>query len=182
MQMNLVPDAVEEFEKEATMQILSPADLYGGKICAALDRQHPRGLFDIKLLLENEGLTDETRQAFVVYLISHPRPMAEVLAPNFLNIEQTFENEFQGMTRIPITLDELLETRKKLVSLIQNSLTENERQFILSVKQGNPKWQLMPFDHIQDLPAVQWKLANIAKMSKGKHETAVGKLERILYI
>ena len=45
----------------AEMQVLSLPDLYAGKICAALDRQHPRDLFDVKPLLENEGLTKELR-------------------------------------------------------------------------------------------------------------------------
>ena len=33
--------------------------LYGGKICAALDRQHPRDLFDVKKLLEDNGVQTE---------------------------------------------------------------------------------------------------------------------------
>lgn len=40
------------------MQLLSFEDLYGGKICAALDRQHPRDLFDVYYLLQNEGITE----------------------------------------------------------------------------------------------------------------------------
>jgi predicted nucleotidyltransferase component of viral defense system len=63
------------FEQSVALSTLSFADIYAGKICAALDRQHPRDLFDIKILLENEGLTDQIRQAFIVYLISHPRPI-----------------------------------------------------------------------------------------------------------
>ncbi len=172
--------AVKELEKEAVMRILSPPDLYGGKICAALDRQHPRDLFDIKLMLENEGLTEKIRQAFIVYLISHPRPMAELLAPNELDIASIFENEFQGMTRISMTLGELSEARRTLVKKIQASLTEEERNFILSVKLGEPEWSLMPFEHIHQLPAVQWKLANIAKMPRDKHKKAVDKLKRAL--
>ena len=51
----LVPEAQKVFEVSVDMRTLSVADLYGGKICAALDRQHPRDLFDIKLLLDHEG-------------------------------------------------------------------------------------------------------------------------------
>ncbi len=57
---------------------------------AALDRQHPRDLFDVSALLANEGLTDALRTAFVVYLISHNRPAVELLAPGRLDIEAEF--------------------------------------------------------------------------------------------
>jgi predicted nucleotidyltransferase component of viral defense system len=56
-------------------------DLYAGKLVAALDRQHPRDLFDVRDLLAAEGITEKLRQAFIVYLLSHHRPMSEVLAP-----------------------------------------------------------------------------------------------------
>jgi len=61
--MTLGPAAREFFEKSVRVQSLSLEDLYGGKICAALDRQHPRDLFDIKMLLDNEGITDKIRTA-----------------------------------------------------------------------------------------------------------------------
>jgi len=60
---DLTRRAEELFELSVTAQTLSLADLYAGKLCAALDRQHPRDLFDVKLLLDNEGMTDEIRKA-----------------------------------------------------------------------------------------------------------------------
>lgn len=39
-------------------------DLYGDKLCAALDRQHPRDLFDVKLLLDQDGLDVAPSKAF----------------------------------------------------------------------------------------------------------------------
>ncbi len=54
---------VATFEMSASIMTVANTDLYGGKICAALDRQHPRDLFDIKVLLENEGVTPEIRRA-----------------------------------------------------------------------------------------------------------------------
>jgi predicted nucleotidyltransferase component of viral defense system len=72
-QRALTPGVQHAFEAFVKMPVLAIEDLYGGKICAALDRQHPRDLFDIFLLLENEGITDAIRKAFVVYLCSHNR-------------------------------------------------------------------------------------------------------------
>jgi len=156
---------------------LSKEDLYGGKICAALDRQHPRDLFDIKILLENGGITENIKKAFIVYLISHSRPMVELLNPNFIDISAIYKNEFSGMTFKEITLDDLLSTRQKLVKLIKDNLSDNDRQFILSVKKGEPQWELFEPGHIKELPAVKWKLANIKRMTIKKHEQAIEKLK-----
>jgi predicted nucleotidyltransferase component of viral defense system len=84
----------ETFLQQQKVRLLSFADLYAGKICAALDRQHPRDLFDVKLLLENEGITDDIRQAFVIYLACSPRPMSELLAPNELDVRDIYNKEF----------------------------------------------------------------------------------------
>ncbi len=97
----------EQFGTSVTALIASLPDVYAGKICAALDRQHPRDLFDIKVLYENEGITDEIRKAFVVYLVSNNRPMDELLEPNLLNQEGTYEAEFRTMTEEEVSYGEL---------------------------------------------------------------------------
>jgi hypothetical protein len=145
-----------------------------------LDRQHPRDLFDIKLLIENEGLTDEIRKAFIVYLISHPRPIVELLNPNFIDISKTFENEFRGMSKEEISLKDLIQTRGTLVQLLKENLTTNERRFILSVKQKKPQWSLLGIEHARDLPAVKWKMINLRQMNSGKHQKAVKRLQNFL--
>ncbi|MBN1560780.1 nucleotidyl transferase AbiEii/AbiGii toxin family protein [candidate division KSB1 bacterium] len=177
---NIVPEAERELELFASVLSLSTADLYGGKICAALDRQHPRDLFDIKLLLDNEGVTNEIRRSFVVYLVSHSRPMAELLAPNLQDIKRVFETEFVGMTRIPVKLSELVGARGRLLSIISEQLTEDERKFILSIKLGEPEWDRLAIPGIEKLPAIQWKLMNIERMQKKKHRIAVEKLKRVV--
>ena len=180
--LSLCSEAEELFERAVEMQVLSHADLYGGKICAALDRQHPRDLFDVKLLLESEGFTKEVRKAFVIYLISHPRPMVELLDPHMQDLETVFSLEFAEMTRRPVTVQELVTTREQLVKLIAEGLTEDERRFILSVKEGEPQWALSGVEGIENLPAVQWKLHNIGSMMPAKHKQAVEKLRRHLGI
>jgi len=55
---------VEEFERSLEIQVSSLPDLFGGKIAAALDRQHPRDLFDINLLFGAEGLTKDIMSGF----------------------------------------------------------------------------------------------------------------------
>ncbi len=168
------------FEASATACTLAVVDLYGGNLCAALDRQHPRDIFDIKILMENEGITDETRTAFIIYLASHDRPMNELLAPNLKDFRQVFEQEFVGMTNEDIEHDELVAVRKILIETITNSMTENEKKFLLSIKQGEPDWTLMPMTGIDQLPAIQWKLINIRKMEKKKQKESLEKLQAAL--
>lgn len=176
-----VTDRVQEvFEVSLKARVLAIADIYGGKICAAIDRQHPRDLFDVKLLLENEGITDSIRKSFVVHLISHDRPMAELLNPNYQNIKEIFWKEFEGMTFVKVSLEELEQTRTELVQSIRVNLTSEERQFIVSVKRGDPQWDLLGLKGIDLLPAVKWKLFNISNMDKKKHKLALNKLEKCL--
>lgn len=177
--------AVEaEFEQSVSVPVLARADLYGGKIVAALDRQHPRDLFDIKLLLDAEGITDEIRTAFVIYLASHSRPMAELLDPALKPLAQAFEGEFAGMTRVKISCRELEDARQKLIRRVRSGLTRKEREFLLSVKRGQPQWDLIPVAHLPQLPAIRWKLQNVAQLARRTrlHDAAIAKLRGALEI
>lgn len=103
-ELTLSPKAVALFGRSATMRVVSLPDLFGGKLCAALDRQHPRDLFDVHGLFHAEGITDDIRRAFVVFLASHDRPMSELLTPNRKDLKQVFADQFEGMTLDPVPL------------------------------------------------------------------------------
>lgn len=176
----LVDAAQAIFLQTQKVRTLSIEDIYAGKICAALDRQHPRDLFDIKLLFENEGITETIRQAFVAYLASSPRPMSELLSPNELDVKDAFEKEFLGMTEIQFDYEELCEVRQRLIKTIQGSLQPNEKEFLISVKLGEPKWDLMPIPSLSELPGIKWKIINTRKMDKKAKAAATDKLIKIL--
>ena len=176
----LTPKARSTFELSVECRMLSENELYAGKICAALDRQHPRDLFDVLMLFRNRTFDGGLRKAFIVYLICNDRPMAELLNPGFGDIRPVFETEFRDMTSEEVTCEELEATREALVARIANDLTSMERQFILSVKEGKPQWDLLGLEGAQNLPAVQWKLLNIGRMAPGKHQQAVRKLRDYL--
>jgi predicted nucleotidyltransferase component of viral defense system len=176
----LTPRAVELFGRSVTMRVVSLPDLYGGKLCAALDRQHPRDLFDVHGLLKHEGLTDEIRRAFVVFLASHDRPMNELLTPNRKDLKQVYADQFSGMTLEPVPLGVLEETREKLVAKINAELTVPEREFLLSLKRLEPKWELLGIPGVEKLPGPQWKLYNLRKMTAAKREVAEAVLRRKL--
>lgn len=177
---DLCREAQTLFELFASVRTLSLADLYGGKLCAALDRQHPRDLYDVHLLLANEGLTPQIRRAFVVYLASHDRPMNELLDPQFKEIEKAHASEFTGMTREEVSIAALCEARKQVVIQIRSGLDADEKRFLISLKRGDPEWNALGIAHLKDLPALQWKLQNIRRMEKEKRKTALGKLQQVL--
>ena len=177
---DLCVEAQVLFEQFVSTRTLSLADLYGGKICAALDRQHPRDLYDVRLLLENEGVTPEIRRAFVVYLASHDRPMHELLDPKFKDIASVYASQFAGMVREEVPVAFLCQARERLVNLIRQELDKDEKRFLLSMKQGEPEWDILGIKHLKELPALQWKLQNIRRMEKRKQADALKKLQRVL--
>lgn len=164
----------------ADMAVVSLADLYAGKLCAALDRQHPRDLYDVKLLLENEGITEEIRKAFLVYLISHPRPIAEILNPTLKEMQSVYEGEFVAMTQQPVALGALIEARKNMIELVNHTITESEKLFLISFKNKVPDWSLLGLNGVSELPAVRWKLMNLHKMPTDKHQQALQQLTAVL--
>ncbi|MGD9924791.1 MAG: nucleotidyl transferase AbiEii/AbiGii toxin family protein [Pseudorhodoplanes sp.] len=179
-EMREVSAAVEEQFGYVEMPLLSIPDLYAGKLCAALDRQHPRDLFDVKLLFENEGLSIDLIKTFIVYLISHNRTMAELLRPTRKDIAGIYEGEFLRMSQIEVSLDDLLAVRERLIADINKALTDDQREFLLSFKAREPKWELLGLDGVDRLPAVRWKLRNLERMPEQRHRRAYENLERVL--
>lgn len=161
-----VSPAVEERFGFAEMQLVSLADLYAGKIAAALDRQHPRDLFDIHFLYANEGITDDLFRAFLIYLVSHPRPAFELLCPHRLDLSAQYGEEFVGMTVEEVPLEALLGARERLIEEIhRRSCEEPARRFLMSFHALEPDWAGLGFDEaLADLPAVQWKRLNLQKL------------------
>ncbi len=175
-----VSEKVEDEFGYAEIAVVAMADLYAGKICAALDRQHPRDLFDIRWLLEHEGLNEETRKALLVYLISHPRPIAELIDPVFSNLDAAYVGEFSQMTEAEVPLEALLATREQLVGMVRSGFSKDDREFLLSFKARNPQWELLGLSHVDQLPAVRWKMINLGKMSVAKHQASYQKLQWVL--
>lgn len=164
----------------ARMAVLAYDDLYAGKLVAALDRQHPRDLFDIKLLLEGGGIPDSLFRAFLVYLVGHKGVIAQTLDPRRKDISTLYRDQLVDMLAQPVSLDDLVETRERMISAIHARLGEREKRFLLSVKRMEPDWELLDLPAAASLPAVRWKLHNLAQMSANKRKAALEKLERIL--
>jgi predicted nucleotidyltransferase component of viral defense system len=167
----------------AEIQVVSFADLYAGKLVAALDRQHPRDLFDIQHLLANEGIDKTLYQTFLAYILSHNRPAHELLQPRLKDIRQAFEREFAGMTVNETSLDTLLATREDLVAEIRSSLNDTSKLFMRSFHTLKPDWEFIGSPTIRNLPAIRWKLMNLERLrieNPEKYQTMLQQLDAAL--
>ena len=161
--MPLCKKAQDQFEVFCTMPIVPIGQLYGGKICAALDRQHPRDLFDVKYLLENEGFTEEIKTGFLLGLVSGGRPILELIYPNLQDQRLAMANQFDGMSDESFSYSGYEEVREKLIKTVQHGLTETDKEFLLSVKNLTPRWELYDFEQF---PSMQWKLQNLVRLKE----------------
>jgi predicted nucleotidyltransferase component of viral defense system len=177
---DLCEAAQDTFEVFCSAPVASDADVYAGKLCAALDRQHPRDLFDVKVLLDDTGITSAIRRAFIVYLAAHNRPMHELLDPNMQGIAGTYRDEFFGMAQNPPDIEELKAVQKRLPSMLLSSLDIDEKTFLLSMKSGEPDWNVLGFENLEQMPALQWKLLNIRKMDARKRHEQLSMLQELL--
>jgi predicted nucleotidyltransferase component of viral defense system len=180
-----VSEPVQERFGFAEMQVVSMPDLYAGKIAAALDRQHPRDLFDVHFLFENGGIDEDLFRAFLVYLVSHDRPAVELLDPNLQDLAAQYDEEFVGMTVEVVTLATLLATRDRLIAEIQKRARNNApKRFLTSFQLLEPDWRAIGFeDEIGELPAVRWKALNLQKLqdaNPAKFDAEAERLARFL--
>jgi predicted nucleotidyltransferase component of viral defense system len=160
----LTLEAQDTFFTDIEIPLLHPDELYGSKLVAAMDRQHPRDIFDILKLYAEDGLTDRMIECFVCYLAGHNRPIHEVLFANEIDITSSHANEFVGMTEEPVPLEILLETRRRLFAEIPSMLSGNQRSFLMSLAEAQPDWSLMSCPHLAEMPALRWKLSNLERL------------------
>ncbi len=175
--------AQDEFGLHSEISVIPDDLLFGGKICAALDRQHPRDLFDIKYLLATGGITDEIKFGFIYCLLSSSRPINELLNPSLTDQRNSLKNQFAGMTRELFSYEDFEKTRIDLITKIKEVLSETDKKFILSFKSGTPDWSINSFHLFQKFPSIRWKLQNIQKLkttSPEKYKVLFDKLKQIL--
>ena len=178
--MILCEKAQNDFDAFCAIQIVPIGQLFGGKICAGLDRQHPRDFFDIKYLLANEGFSKEIKKGFILSILSSNRPINELLFPNFIDQHLTITNQFDGMSNEPFSYEDFEVTRRKMVQMIHQNLTKGDKEFLLSFENTTPDWNTYDFERY---PAVQWKLKNLKQLlaiNPEKHRTQYEALKKNL--
>lgn len=176
VKMPLCDKAQEEFDVFCSMPVVSMSQLYGGKLCAALDRQHPRDLFDVKVMLEEEGFTSDIKRGLMYGLVSSTRPTHEMLQPNLQDQRIAHAKQFIGMSDVPFSYEDYEQTRQELIGKIRESLTPEDKTFLLSFNRLEPVWSEYNF---RDFPSVRWKLFNLEKLRKEKPEKLQTQLEKL---
>ena len=181
VELPLCEKARNEFSMGCKARTVSFSQLYGGKITAALSRQHPRDLFDCKYM-ELQSF-DDVKNGFMLCLLGSDKPIIESLLPHDIDQTEALENQFQGMTETPFGYEDYLESRTALLSLVNGGLTITDKEFLLSFEQGEPDWNKCCAGDLSQYPSVQWKLLNIGKLKESnpvKFEQGVNKLRRYL--
>lgn len=166
---SLTAKTAQMFSTTVDAPVLAEAELYGSKIVAALDRQHPRDLFDVLKLYEQGDLTPHILEAVVIYLAGHNRPTHEVLFGTDKDISTSYANSFVGMTfeKSP-SMEILLDVRAKLRADVTQRITEKHRDFLIGLAEANPDWSLLDCEHAESLPGLRWKLINLNKFQKNR--------------
>jgi hypothetical protein len=162
-------------------KIVPLSQLYGGKITAALDRQHPRDLFDVKYMFEYIKSFDDIKIGFMFCLLGSDRPVVESLSPNLIDQRDVLDSQFAGMTTIPFSYEDYEKTRLALIDEVNVSLHEDDKKFLISFEEGSPEWETADYGRFKDYPSVQWKLLNINKLmveNPNKHKQGVNRLKR----
>ena len=171
--------AQNEFSLYCEAKIVPLTLLYGGKIAAALSRQHPRDLFDVKYM--DLPLSD-CREGLIFCLLGSDRPIHESLAPSLIDQRKAMANQFDGMTDIPFTYEEFETTRSQLVEDVKALMTEADREFLVSFESGQPQWDGYEFEYFKNYPSVQWKFLNLQKLAKRNPQKLVEEANKLINI
>jgi len=178
----LCDKAQDTFDKFCEVRMVSQKQLWGGKIIAALDRQHPRDLFDIRNLVNEIGYSTDIKEGFIFFLLCSKRPIQELLNPHLVDQSAVFESQFNGMTDNPFGYNEYLAARELFINMINESLTMEDKEFLLAFSKGEPDWTKVDYSKY---PAVRWKLLNINKLKTGnpsKYIEQVDAVKRVLFL
>ena len=182
-QLELAPKMSEIVGASAEIAVLSRAELYGGKFCAALDRQHPRDLFDVAQFFGGGGAVNDVKGGFIALALGHNRPLHEILAPNMLDQSETFTSQFAGMSDVPFTYDEHVATFRRLVADINAALTREDRERLVAFTALEAEANVFGIPGLEKLPAIIWKRRNLEMLRRKDAKKFVDNataLERLL--
>jgi hypothetical protein len=171
--------AQEKFDQFFEMKTVPKNQLFGGKIIAALDRQHPRDIFDTMRLLDKEPLDEEIIKGFIFCLLSSSKPMHEILAPVFKDQQSAMNTQFKGLTDVDFTYSVYELQRNRLLDAILKSLNGQHLHFLRSVAENKPDWI---FGDWSNYPGISWKLINLMELeknNKSKFQEQIEALSRI---
>lgn len=149
------------FGMEVEARVVSVPQLYGGKISAALSRQHPRDLFDVRHM--DVALAD-VKDGLIFCLLGSDRPIHESFVPNLIDQHDALERQFSGMSEIPFGYDDFESTRDRLVRDVNSLMTEEDKRFLIDFESLAVDWGDTPYFSFREYPSVKWKMQNLQKL------------------
>lgn len=159
--IQLCTRAKQVFNMYCNMRIVPIEQLFGGKIIAALDRQHPRDIFDTMNFLNLHTFDDRIIKGFLFCLFSSKRPISEILQPNFADQSNLIETQFIGMTDLTFSNEMFISERIRLLETLKSNLLDSHKEIILKFSEGEPNWNLGDWS---TFPGIAWKMRNIIKL------------------
>ena len=179
----LCEKAKDEFGLTCFASIVSWSQLFGGKIAAALSRQHPRDLFDCRGISPDDF--NAVKDGFMLCLLGSDKPIIESLQPNMIDYRDALNNQFDGMTDEPFNYDDYQSSRANLIEVVNNGFTDKDKDFLISFEEGNPDWTKCCAGDLSEYPSVKWKLMNIEKLkfkNPTKHKEGIDKLNEFFQV
>lgn len=173
----LCAKAQTEFNMGCTARVVSFTQLYGGKISAALSRQHPRDLFDCKYMPIDS--LDQAKDGLMLCLLGSDKPILESLQPNPVDQTEALKNQFEGMTDVPFSYEDYEATRKELIEKVNQLFIKEDKEFLISFEQGEPEWDRCCTGDLSEFPSVKWKLQNILKLKETNPEKLKAGVEKL---
>ena len=164
------------FGVEVDARIVSMPQLYGGKISAALSRQHPRDLFDIKQM--DIPLAD-VKSGLIFCLLGSDRPIHESFAPSLIDQHEAMERQFSGMSEMPFSYDDFEATRAKLVRDVNSVMTEEDRRFLIAFEELSLDWESSPYPSFRDYPSVKWKIQNLQRLKSSNPQKLKAEADKL---
>ncbi|OHE60576.1 MAG: hypothetical protein A2Y36_01200 [Treponema sp. GWA1_62_8] len=132
-------------------------------MCAALDRQHPRDLFDIALLFDGGDTDVDLMAGFIAMLLAHNRPVHELMDLMRKDQSEVFDKEFSGMTDRTFTYGDHAAALERLIRFIRSG-TVPYRDFLLDFVSLRADLSASPIPNLDKLPAVLWKRQNLERL------------------
>ena len=136
-------------------------EAYAGKMCAALYRQMPRDIFDIMMLYEHGGISDDLFKTFAVYVAcnsAHPRKLL-CPAAKLLNAAHTMT--FAGMSEVEVPVSHLIHVRNQLLADVRKRMDRSLVNMLLSLHDAEPDFGLIDRPSAERMHAIQRKVQNL---------------------
>ncbi|MGM0582697.1 MAG: hypothetical protein ACQETL_18615 [Bacteroidota bacterium] len=127
--------------------------------------------------MKKTELNNAHKKGLILAILSSNRPIEELLYPNFIDQKATLTTQFEGMTNEPFNYKDFEKTRKNLLDRIHQSLSAQDKEFLVSFQNIQPNWAIYDFEKF---PSIQWKLQNLERLKENNSYKFKGQLKSLI--